>query len=155
MAILLLSQRASLLKFSDDITRISKNIKNFNRRIDEVLRDVENLYSSFIRFEATIHFVEVTPQEQGIEMYNMAYKNMRIGEIAEKIRYKIEKIHEFIQLKDAQRRNKVIFFLEVIAVILPVISIVSAITSITWRLIIAIIILFIIFIITKFTRGRK
>ena len=155
MVILLLAQRALLLKFSDDITRISKNIKNFNRRIDEVLRDVENLYSSFIRFEATIHFVEVTPQEQGIEMYNMAYKNMRIGEIAEKIRYKIEKIHEFIQLKDAQRRNKVIFFLEVIAVILPVISIVSAITSITWRLIIAIIILFIIFIITKFTRGRK
>ena len=172
MVILLLAQRALLLKFSDDITRISEDIKDenikdsFKQGINKVLEDVEKLYSSFIRFEAMIHFVEVTPQEQGIEMYNMAYKNMRVGEMAEKIRYEIEKIHEFVQLKDAQRRESEIFVLEFIGVVLAVISVVlpviSIIPSIIWKIIILIITIIALLIchqplfsFIKFIRGRK
>jgi len=121
MAIILLAQRASILKFSKDVSNISSRIKRSPRGfIDRDTFDkVKELYSSFIRFENMLHFIEVTPQEQGIEMYNLAYKNMALEDLMSKLKYEIEKLHEFVDLQYSKESNEGISKLQRISLLLP------------------------------------
>jgi len=121
MAIILLAQRASILKFSKDVSSISSRIKRNPRGfIDRDTFDkVKELYSLFIRFENMLHFTEVTPQEQGIEMYNLAYKNMALEDLISKLKYEIEKLHEFVDLQHSRESNEGISRLQRISLLLP------------------------------------
>jgi Mg2+ and Co2+ transporter CorA len=73
MVILLLATRASILRFSDEITAISD--------IDadkDTVKKISNLYKNYLRFKNKLYFKEVTPQEQGIELYDQLRDVMRI-----------------------------------------------------------------------------
>ena len=73
MVLLLLAVRASILRFSDEITAISD--------IDadkSTAEKISNLYKNYLRFKNKLYFKEVTAQEQGIELYDLLRKNMRI-----------------------------------------------------------------------------
>jgi len=73
MMTLILAQRASILRFSDEITAIS-DIDNER----EIPQKISNLYKNYLRFKNKLYFKEVTPQEQGIELYDKAREIMRI-----------------------------------------------------------------------------
>lgn len=111
MAIILLAQRASILKFSDDVSKISGKIenmkgKNEKERFKEIAEEVKDLHSSFIHFVNRLWFTEVTPQEQGIEMYNMAVKNMGLVEQLNEVRQEIKELHEFVELEYEKMKNE-------------------------------------------------
>lgn len=122
MAILLLAQRASMLKFSNDIANITTRVKQSKNKYIEskTFSDVKKLYSSFIRFENMLNFIEVTPQEQGIEMYKMAYRNMGLEEMMNKLRYELDKLHQFVELQYSKESSRNISKLQTILSILPV-----------------------------------
>ena len=73
LIILLLAQRSSIIRFSDEITAIS-DIDEKNSESSKI----SNLYKNYLRFKNKLYFKEVTAQEQGIELYDKAREIMRI-----------------------------------------------------------------------------
>lgn len=123
MAVILLAQRASILKFSDDVSKITSQAKNsegkfINMKFKSVAESVKKLYSSFIRFVNRLYFGEVSPQDQGIEMYNMAVKNMGLKEQLNELRYEIEKLHEFVDMLQEKFVRKGIQLIQVISLVI-------------------------------------
>jgi len=119
MATLLLAQRASIIKFSDDVFKITNQINNvmsevITKNFKSITEMVRILYSSFIRFVNNIYFEEVTPQEQGIEMYKMAFKIMGLREQMNELRYEIEKLYEFVDMLQEKLIDKGIRLIKVI-----------------------------------------
>ncbi len=111
MAIILLAQRASILRFSNDISKISSGAKVS----EDIVEQVEKLYSSFIRFTSRLSFTEISPQEQGIEMYNMAVKNMGLREQLNELRYEIERLYEFVDVLHEKSISKGLRIIRIIS----------------------------------------
>jgi len=118
MAVLLLAQRASIVHFFDKVTEI-RQVLDKEPLSSESLNKVTSLYASLIEFESRLHFAEVTPQEQGIEMYKMAYNIMGIDGLSEDLKYEIEKLHNFVDLQNSKENSERINRLIKISYMLP------------------------------------
>lgn len=116
MAELVLMQRATVLRFSSEITQISNMSlkKGFGER-------VSSLYKEYIRFVNQIYFREISAQEQGIEMYQKLFEAMNIKEQVEKLDDEIEELYNFVSLREDRRTNRTMSLLTWITTIfLPV-----------------------------------
>lgn len=116
MAELVLMQRASVLRFSSEVTRISKSAsqKGFGER-------VSSLYKEYIHFENQIFFREVSAQDQGIEMYQKLFDAMNLKEQVEKLDDEIEELYNYVTLREDRRTNRTMSLLTWITTIfLPV-----------------------------------
>jgi len=76
MVILSLALRASIIRFSDEVTAIS-DIEE-SKDISLITQKISNLYKNYLRFKNKLYFKEITPQEQGIEIYDKMRDIMRI-----------------------------------------------------------------------------
>lgn len=116
MAELVFMQRASVLRFSSEITRISnlEDRKGLGAR-------VSSLYKEYIRFENQIYFREVSAQDQGIEMYQLLFKAVNLKEQVEKLDEEIEELYNYVSLREDRRTNRTMSLLTWITTIfLPV-----------------------------------
>lgn len=101
MLSLLLVQRASILRFSDEITAIS-DVRG------EETPSVENisiLYKNYLRFVNKLYFKEVTAQDQGIELYDKAIDIMNIKRDIEDLRQEIASLNSYAFLEQ-EREEK-------------------------------------------------
>ena len=98
MAELLLAQRSSIINFFFRISDISHAIDN-NLDFDDIARGVRILHRDFIGFVNRLWFEEVTPQEQGIEMYIMAMKNMGLEKQMNELKSEIKEISEYVEMQ--------------------------------------------------------
>jgi hypothetical protein len=78
MVTLSLAIRASIIRFSDEVTAIS-DIEE-SKDISLITQKISNLYKNYLRFKNKLYFKEITPQEQGIEIYDKMRKIMRIDD---------------------------------------------------------------------------
>jgi len=69
MALIVLFQRAILVKFSEEIKELTKYFRGGERLDPELRKKADLLHGDFIKFTNEYWYTEVTPQEQGIEMY--------------------------------------------------------------------------------------
>ncbi len=109
MALILLTQRASILKFSAEVARLSGKIRDFLEEEDKgnkkaegfetIAKEIKKLHASYIRFVNRLWFTEVTPQEQGIEMYDMALDSMGLKEQIEELKAEIKELYEFADMQ--------------------------------------------------------
>lgn len=116
MAELVLMQRATVLRFSSEITKITKmaNQKGFGER-------VSSLYKEYIHFENQIYFREISAQDQGIEMYQKLFDAMNLKEQVEKLDDEIEELYNYVTLREDRRTNRTMSLLTWITTIfLPV-----------------------------------
>lgn len=116
MAELVLMQRATVLRFSSEVTRISKlsTQKGFGER-------VSSFYKEYIRFVNQIYFREISAQDQGIEMYQKLFDAMNIEKQVEKLDGEIEELHNYVSLREDRRINRTMSLLTWITTIfLPV-----------------------------------
>lgn len=97
MATLLLANRTSILRFSDEIAALVSPPKV----VDTIkhTKKLEKLYSIYLKYYNRLYFKEVTHQDQGIELYDIGIKQMRIGEHVDKLDGKFEKLFNFENLK--------------------------------------------------------
>jgi hypothetical protein len=97
---LVLMQRASILRFSDEITHISHLEKNkdLSKRIGE-------LHKHYIQFINKLYFREVTAQEQGIELYEMLQTNAKIDRDISTLDQELQELHDYAVLIEEQARN--------------------------------------------------
>lgn len=104
MAELCLVQRALMLRFSDEATHFSR------RKLDKLkpreLRGLEGLQQNYLRFINKIYFREVTAQEQGLEMYDMLQRTLRLPEQIKDLEHEIETLYQYGQLAQEERRNQ-------------------------------------------------
>ncbi len=122
MAELVIVQKASVLRFSAEVTNISNmdSQKDFSKK-------VSSLYKEYIRFVNQIHFREVSAQDQGIELYKLFYKTMDIEKQVEKLDDEIEELYNYVTLQEDRKSNNTMSLLTWIATILLPITVMAGI----------------------------
>ena len=96
MAELCLLQRATVLSYAGEVTNVSNLTKPYedeNKNEEETKRIIEEIYKFYLLFLNKINFKEVTAQEQGIEIYNLMQKQMRIAEDVKDLDREIAELH--------------------------------------------------------------
>lgn len=95
-----LTQRASIIRFSEEIAQISRLKEN------EAFNRTDELYRHYIQFVNKYHFTEITAQEQGIEIYSMIQKHMGIRENHDALREEVSDLHTYADLISEMKRVK-------------------------------------------------
>ncbi|MBD3842714.1 MAG: hypothetical protein IE909_12690, partial [Campylobacterales bacterium] len=105
---LLLMVRATLLKFSDEVSDIANHIDNTN-----TARKVEDLYKRYIKFVNNFYFREITAKDQGLELYEKGMAILNIQRDIKDLDSEIEELHKFVEMqqrkeveKEAEKTNK-------------------------------------------------
>jgi len=101
----ILVQRASRLRFSDEVARVSTLPKG--RKLNKVLiEQISSLYKEYIRFINQVHFLEVTSQDQGIELYELLYRTLSVEKHVKELEIEIAELNQYVNLLDDKIRNK-------------------------------------------------
>jgi Mg2+ and Co2+ transporter CorA len=103
MAELSLLQRATVVSFSDEVTHVSDLVHSDE---DKAIEKIEDLYKHYILFVNKIYFREITTQEQGIEMYDMMQRIMRIPEQVKDLDDEIAELNSFAGMIADKKDNK-------------------------------------------------
>lgn len=113
MVELVLIQRASILRFSDEVAKVS----NLNNKDVKILSErVGSIYKEYIRFINQMFFRDVTAQDQGIELYNMLQKNLKLMEYLKDLDGEIQEQFNYISLKEDRIGNEKVARLNRIAI---------------------------------------
>lgn len=100
MFTLLLSYRASIIKFSDEIQDTTNNKKK------HIAKDMRMLYGNYLDFLNQLFFKEVTAQDQGIEIYKQAMSIMQIDMYMSDLDNEINELHNYVKMIQEERENK-------------------------------------------------
>ncbi|MBU3219620.1 hypothetical protein [Clostridium algidicarnis] len=123
MIVLSLVQRASILRFSDETSRIS----SFENK--DIYKQIKKLQEYYIRFINTIYFREVTAQEQGIELYDKLTELMRIEKEVKRLDEEIDEIQRYINLKTNEKTNETLNLITYIGLSVSIMTFVATIYS--------------------------
>lgn len=114
MVELVLLQRASILRFSEEVTFVS----TLRKREEKTVADRANsLYREYLQFLNQVYYREVTAQDQGIELYNLLQGTLNLGVYIADLDGEIEELHDYISLKLESKRNENGEWLNVLAAI--------------------------------------
>ena len=117
MVELSLIQRASILKFSEEVTKLSNLKDNQTKGLSEKISD---LYKEYIRFVNQIYFREISAQEQGIELYDMIQEKMKIAEQVKVLDEEIEELYQYANMLEKTEQEQRMSVITVLgAVFLP------------------------------------
>jgi len=97
MAIIFLAIRTSILRFSDEVAAIATN-----KTVDRL----QALYEEYLTFYNRLYFKELTHQDQGIELYDIALKQMKISEHIDKLDGKFTKLFNYANLKQNNKESE-------------------------------------------------
>lgn len=100
---LVIIQRASMLRFSSEVTKVS-DLTGASHK--EVAIRIGSLYKEYIRFVNQIYFRNVTVQDQGIELYNMLMEQFASNEQIKDLDEEIGELYQYITLLVDQKRNE-------------------------------------------------
>ena len=113
MLTLLLAYRATIIKFADDIQNATTSDKN-------VTNESKKVYENYLKFLNKLFFKEVTAQDQGIELYNLAMKIMDIDKYIKDLDHEINELYSYVgMLEEKQRNNQLHFISKIGAILLP------------------------------------
>lgn len=112
---LVIIQRASILRFSGEVARVSA-LKGKDDK--EMAKRISSLYKEYIRFVNQVYFRSVTAQDQGIELYDMLLKQFDTNAQIKDLDNEIGELHQYATLLIDQRRNETAEWLNWVAAIL-------------------------------------
>ena len=104
MIALALVQRATILRFSGEASRIVSLLKKQTK--DPSSKIISELYLEYIYFVNKIHHREITPQEQGIELYRMLQDIMDIDRNVKFLDQEIEELNRYAMMIEEEKRSK-------------------------------------------------
>lgn len=97
MALLALIERASILRLSDEASKIAALDE------EEALQNIKKLQRYYVEFINDLYFREVTAQEQGIEMFNKLVEMMEIERDVKRLGDEIEGIQKYTSMISNER----------------------------------------------------
>lgn len=109
MVQLVLVQRASVLRFSHEATRIAA-LENKG----DTSGKVRELHEKYLRFVNKIYFREITAQEQGIELYERIHQVVKLERDVKDLNREIDELHQYASLCEDRRKNKQLHILTVL-----------------------------------------
>lgn len=107
MVKLALAQRAIITNIEYEGQRISKAINGqdkANQESESFLNDVEEVWQKYISFENQVYLPEVTFQEQGVEIYDIIKRSLRIKELNDYVKEGLINLHNIATLKAERNR---------------------------------------------------
>ncbi len=100
IALIMLFQRAMLLEFSRRVKEIVDDVpRDGKTNWEKTVEGIKNLQLDFISFTTKYSFAEVTPQEQGIEIYTQWTKIMEVDELFNEVKIEIDQLAEHVQTR--------------------------------------------------------
>ena len=105
MMTIVLVQRASLLNFERKLSDAAYSNGN-----------IKKIHKDYVNFQSQILLKEITPQQQGIELYSMLKKNMFIDEYTSEIKDQIEALYAQKTADNESWENSILFILSVLSV---------------------------------------
>lgn len=106
MASLVLAQRALSLYYSREISYISKDLDEKKTLTKELRKRVDELNRDYLRYVNNIYFREVTPQDQGIELYDLMQNQMNIKRDEEGLSTEVEQLYHYVSMTNDAKRNE-------------------------------------------------
>jgi len=103
MAGLTLVQRASVLKFSEEVTHLSRLPEKDTQTL---ANNIGTFYQAYIRFVNQIYFREITAQDQGIELYNMLHNSLGLKDQVKDLDNEISELHNYATLLDEKTQSR-------------------------------------------------
>ena len=100
MMSLVLAVRASIIRFSYKVTEISSIADDTN-----LSKEVSDFYQEYIQFVNRIYFREISPQEQGIELYTKALDIMQIEKNIKDLDEEIAELFHYADMKEQSLIN--------------------------------------------------
>jgi len=116
LAILCLVQRAGLLRFSQEITNISK----LDTTKGSIAKRIGSLYKEYLKFINKIYFREVSAQEQGIELYNLMQEQMGLPAQVTALQQEMQELHQYATIVEEDARNEKLDLLTYVAALFVV-----------------------------------
>jgi len=117
---LLLMLRATILKFSSEVSDIADDINNA-----ETAEKVSDLYKRYIQFVNSFYFREITAKDQGLEIYEKAISILNIERDIKDLDSEIEELHKFVELNSDKNTSRAINTLTLVGGVLMPASIVT------------------------------
>lgn len=110
---LCLAQRASVLLFREETTRIARELtgKGNSRALSQRIR---HLYGDYIGFSNRIYFREVSSYEQGIELYDLMHKQLRVEEQVSALKSELDELNGYAALLHEEERNHALELLSIL-----------------------------------------
>lgn len=105
MASLVLAQRVLSLYYSREISEISKELDEDKLSNKQLRKRVNILNRDYLRFVNNIYFREVTPQDQGIELYDLMQEQMNIKRDEEGLSTEVEQLYHYVTMSNDEQRN--------------------------------------------------
>lgn len=98
-----LVQRSSILNFSEEVACLSSEIvpnlsKKSKKDVKKSVGKARDLYNKFLQFKTLMCFAEVSPQEQGIEMYHLIQDRLNIPTELNILEGKMNDLHNYSNL---------------------------------------------------------
>ncbi len=127
MSCLVLVQRASLLNFRRKVSCISNKMEENGKTLDiKTIGDLLNLQEKFIAFRSQLHFIEVSSEEQGIEMYNMMYETFMIERELSVVKEQLDSLYDAANTTLDYDFNKWATVFAIVSVILAIADIINS-----------------------------
>lgn len=113
MVLLSLIYRSAYLKFSEEITNISNNLESSKT----VSKNLEDLFSKYLKFINNYYFKEVTAQEQGIDIFDKILEANRVKENIRELEGDFKDLFDYVNITIDDRRNELVKILTVVAML--------------------------------------
>jgi len=127
MVSLVLAQRVLSLYYSREISEISKELDEDKLSNKQLRKRVSILNRDYLRFVNNVYFREITPQDQGIELYELLQKQMNITRDEEGLSREVEQLYHYVTMTNEESRSKMTDYLSIIATLFLVPTLITGI----------------------------
>lgn len=121
IVLLSLVQRATILRFSNEISILS----DMKYESAGIIEQIRLLHKEYIRFINKLYIREITAQEQGIEMYSMLRKAMETEDHAKDLEHEVGELHQYASLIEDKKNNKLLTRLTIIGLLFVIPSFIT------------------------------
>lgn len=118
MALLTLVQRATVLSYSAEAAWISDHLPRAMGLRMRTINNISDLYLCYTKFIHKIYFREVSPQEQGIELYDLLQNRLNIKQNVEDLDREMGELSQFVEAQQQRSISWISYVLLPISVVL-------------------------------------
>ena len=123
MAILVQAQRASIILFQNFATMLTKGLEQENINIKQkTINNLLNLQEKYVSFQNQLLFFEVTPEEQGVEIYNKLARAMYIDEEKKELKEQLDGLYMATNTNQDNNFNKYALLFASITLLIAVLT---------------------------------
>ena len=129
-----LLQRANIMRFSNKCAQLSKQINralNIKKGITARLkREIEKLNAEFVNAGSCIFLDQLSPQEQGVEEFDMLRRELYIDTSLKTLSKKVKALYELTHIYTEQEENSMLNFIAYLGIPLTFAEIVRSVAQV-------------------------